>query len=93
MSWEPAMQLSAISSSPGSFLTIVLSLFSLVLVGSALKCEIKESLQAQVFVPQSRKVLPCKALRESRCCHSLQHYLQYCGNISIFPGNMKDLKK
>lgn len=46
MPWEPAMQISAIASSPGSFLTIVTFLFSLVLADSALKCDVKESLHS-----------------------------------------------
>lgn len=91
MPWEPAMQILAISSSPGSFLTIVTFLFFLVLADSALKCDIKESLHRysshnQEKFSHVRLYSKVNGANVAIPCSTI------C-NTMVIPGDMKDLKK
>lgn len=73
MPWVSTTQISAISSSEDLPLDEkvlqqqwYVSFLHSLLVGSTVKCEVKETFQAQVLIPLLRKVLPPKALLNSR---------------------------
>lgn len=91
MPWGPAMQVSAIASSPWCFLTIVTFLFSLVLADSALKCDVKESLHRYSFHNQE-KFSHVRLYSKADVANVAIPCSSICNTV-VIPGNMKDLKK